>query len=1576
MEAELRRELAKMTGTQLLELASQSVTAPHTFPSGGQPKPTTFSSASSTSPKARTLESREIRIFLSSTFKDMQKDRDEIMKIAIPQLRSICIERDVLLNCVDLRWGVTEAQTNAAATLLMCLREVDRATAFVGILGERYGWSVSSNGKSTQDKLLIRALESATKEFPWVASYLDRSVTELEMRMVLEHKPDVAKWFFFRDPYFIEQVPDAEKANYQSEGSYEHKKLTDFKAELSKSPCHGCASYNRPSHLAEMFLESLKAFVDERFPPHQKLSFLDSERFKHGTFARVKKQIYLAKEQYFIELDKHVSKEGRSSVPIVVLGEPGIGKSALVANWVARYVSHHPEDIVVSIYVGCSIASLLYPHLLYRIMIELADTLDINTDNIPNMEDTTSIVSSFPSWIERTMNSAGKNHRLVLVIDGLDGLDHKENAMDLVWLPLSFPKNVKVIVSCSPGECYDSLKRREYPLIQLLPLEEGERKAFIRSYLNKVSKKLTETQELRVAGESHCANPRFLRVMLDDISIFGEFESLDKRIDLDLSAKDVAHLYSIVLDRIENDYNKPGKNIVESVLTLIVCSKRGLYFDSELTPLMEKKGFDLAEWSSLVVVMEDLLFSTGGLIQVSNEDVRSAIHLKYFHANPQKIIRLHEELAEFFSKFELNERKMDELTYHLEKAGKFQELQACILNMDWVDKLYTPARKYDLLYYCQILEKETGVDIGYLYKQAVRHTMRSDLVFRIACLLEELASYSASEDVLAHARRLYQNESQTLEVAKTDMTMGRIYYAVAKYTMAKKYLNQSHQEFIKEEGEEGLSVAMTLNLLGGLYVRTNELNKAESCLVRALSIQERKLGENESQVADTLSTLAELYSLTGDFVKAVELATRALKIMQSRFGPDSTQVSGVLLKLGTVYMNQGDFVHSREVLDRALKICEKKYGSLHTVTGDVYYALGSVCSVELNYDEAEQYFSQTLSIKTNSVGSDHPDTSRALNRLATIKVEQNKLDEAEALFQRALSIREKQLGPEHSRVGQTLKHMITLYEMQEKWSEAISVGVRALDILSKIFGETHINIASLLARLGMLYGNRDNKGSGTAQGKSEYQEKAKEMLRRAYEIRSAKLGADHPLTKEVKENLYDVEHPLEAAERERLRLAKEEEEAPPQQVKKMWYKRKKAQAARKRAVVSKWESPENNSELLSYLGQHQTKQAEHLAGECLNAQSYSAEVQALVVDNGSSFIKAGFAGDDAPMAVFPSLVGRPRHKGVMVGMGQKDSYVGDEAQSKRGILTMKYPIEKGLITNWDDMEKIWHHTFYNELRVAPEEHPVMMSEPANNPKANREKLLQIMFETFNVPATYVGISSVLSLYASGRTSGVVVDCGSGTSTVVPVYEGYALPHTVQQNDIGGSCITDYLNQLLAERGYAFTTTAERQLVANMKESLAYVALDFNTETNRPKSDIVRQYELPDGQVFAIDNERFRCSEALFQPSLVGNESQGIHSLTHNAIQACDANIRSSLYSNTILAGGSTMFEGMQDRLQKEIVALAPNNTKVNVLAPPERKYSVWIGASILGSLSTFQSLWISKEEYDEAGPSIVHRKCF
>jgi len=366
--------------------------------------------------------------------------------------------------------------------------------------------------------------------------------------------------------------------------------------------------------------------------------------------------------------------------------------------------------------------------------------------------------------------------------------------------------------------------------------------------------------------------------------------------------------------------------------------------------------------------------------------------------------------------------------------------------------------------------------------------------------------------------------------------------------------------------------------------------------------------------------------------------------------------------------------------------------------------------------------------------------------------------------------------------------------------------------------------------------------------------------------------------------------------------------------------------------------------------------------------------QPVVIDNGSGVIKAGFAGDDQPKCLFPSFVGRPKHVRIMAGAVEGDVFIGRKAQELRGLLKIKYPLEHGIVTDWDDMERIWQYIYSEELKTLSEEHPVLLTEAPLNPRKNRDQAAQIFFETFNVPALFTSIQAVLSLYSSGRTTGIVLDSGDGVTHAVPVYEGFAMPHAIRRVDIAGRDVTEHLQLLLRKAGYHFHTTAEKEVVRIIKEKTCYVALNPGKE-EKDTSNKYDDFILPDGSVIKLGAERFRAPEILFNPEIIGQEYSGIHQVVVDSINRADLDLRKSLFANVVLSGGSTLCKGFGDRLLNEVKKLALKDIKIKIFAPPERKYSTWIGGSILAALSTFKKMWVSAEEYQE-DPDIIHKKTF
>ena len=366
-------------------------------------------------------------------------------------------------------------------------------------------------------------------------------------------------------------------------------------------------------------------------------------------------------------------------------------------------------------------------------------------------------------------------------------------------------------------------------------------------------------------------------------------------------------------------------------------------------------------------------------------------------------------------------------------------------------------------------------------------------------------------------------------------------------------------------------------------------------------------------------------------------------------------------------------------------------------------------------------------------------------------------------------------------------------------------------------------------------------------------------------------------------------------------------------------------------------------------------------------------ITAIIIDNGSGYFKAGFSGEEKPSTILPSIVGYPNFKDWMKVVNKTEFFIGDKAKENRGVLNYFNPIKRGTIIDWDNIEKIYKFILDDELRSKPKEHNIMITEPLMNPRKNREKLAQIMFETFNIPGLFFENTAVLNLFASGKFTGFSVDSGEGLTQYAPIFEGYLLTPGLMQVEFGGEDITNFLLKMLFDNGEKlspYNDNNEKKIVEDIKEKSCYVTLKFEDEL---KSCKPFNYELPDGNQITLKEERIKCSEILFEPSIIGEKGNGLAKACYDLIQKCSIDVKKELYHSICLSGGNTMFNGFPERFEKEIKSLVPNSMKdeVKINATKERKFHQWIGGSIISSISTMDSKWITKNNYEENGLKII-----
>ncbi|XP_069832770.1 actin-like protein 7A [Dendropsophus ebraccatus] len=369
------------------------------------------------------------------------------------------------------------------------------------------------------------------------------------------------------------------------------------------------------------------------------------------------------------------------------------------------------------------------------------------------------------------------------------------------------------------------------------------------------------------------------------------------------------------------------------------------------------------------------------------------------------------------------------------------------------------------------------------------------------------------------------------------------------------------------------------------------------------------------------------------------------------------------------------------------------------------------------------------------------------------------------------------------------------------------------------------------------------------------------------------------------------------------------------------------------------------------------------------------DTKAVIIDIGTGSCKIGYAGELKPLFVVSSTVGKPLREAWNTGGNQKQYFIGKQKDMFSDISQkLVNPLRHGVIEDWDCIEAILEYLFVQEMKIQPDEHAVLLSDPPRSPITKREKYTEMMFETFNIPAFHIAHQSTLSMYSYGKTSSLVVESGHGASYVVPIVEGKILPDIIGKVNYAGADVTRFLLSVLNQTRYQFQ---EEHLAAieDMKNKYCYVSRDLTEDMRIPKRKYQVEYTLPDGKRITIGKERFMCPEVLFRPSLIESSQPGLHHLTMTCINNCNTSFKKTMLNNILLCGGTTMLEGFPERFQKELDNLL-GHQKPCVLACPERKFSVWRGGSILASLDSFQQRWLHRKEYEEHGTFIIYRQSF
>jgi len=955
-----------------------------------------------------TSQDRVIRVFISSTFRDMMQERDLLVKDVFPELRRKCAKRFVTFTEVDLRWGITEEQANEGQVLPLCLAEIERSRPyFIGLLGERYGW--------IPDTIRPEVIERE----PWLTEHLQgrTSVTELEILHGVLNNPQMQShaFFYFRDPAYVNDPSLSEdqrrdmverdiQADVETCGQAEatartanrKARLATLKQRIRDSTLPLVEPYANPEALAQIVRKQFDALIDRLYPEDQTPDPLAQERLAHEAHAKNKLFACIDRPAHLAAVDAFAAPAEHDGKGLVVTGESGGGKTALLAAWARDWARNHPDDFLCQHYFGATPDSASPEGFLRRLLGELKDRFGIVEEIPANSE---KLREALPLWLAQTVGKA----RIVLVLDGLNQVQGGEPDRRLGFLPRHFPPHVVAIASALPGPALDALGERGWAEHDLPRASEDEVDAMVGEYLTIHARTLEPELRRELMAAPGATNPLFLRTVLEELRQFGSFEQLPKRLGHYLKAGNPKDLFTRVLARWQEDFDgketeqdQPKLDLVRRAVTHLWAARQGLAEPEWLDLLGDgSQPLPRALWSPLFLAMEPHLSQRAGLLAFGHDYLRQAAEASFLPSEDAQRAA-HLALADYFerhaSQREMTPRKAAEWPHQLHAAQAWDRLDACLTDIPLFLALYTDETQWELTGYWHPLRR-LGRDMGGCYSTAY-------------------AGWAAAS---ANARDHY-----------VPALLG---------------------QFLSENG---------------LYP------PAEPLLKRGLAVGERVLGPEHPDTLVSVNNLALLFESQGNYADAEPLYRRALETSERVLGPEHPDTLASMNNLAVLLVRKGDTAGAEPLYQRALKARERVLGPEHPDTLVSVSNLASLLSSKGDTAGAEPLYRRALQARERASGAEHPSTLVSLNNLAVLLSNKGDTAGAERLYRRALEASERVLGPEQPHTLGTLGNLAVLLHGKGDTAGAEPLYRRALEVRERVLGPDHHDTLVNVSNLGAL----------------------------------------------------------------------------------------------------------------------------------------------------------------------------------------------------------------------------------------------------------------------------------------------------------------------------------------------------------------------------------------------------------------------------------------------------------------------------------------------------------------------------